>query len=52
MPCRKIKNIQLGVAFANHYYSGSYDDIGATLEGPAFKATLHVATQPYWGSHH
>ncbi|OAA76559.1 protein-tyrosine phosphatase [Akanthomyces lecanii RCEF 1005] len=51
-PCRKIKNIQLGVAFANHYYSGSYDDIGATLEGQAGKATLHVATQPYWGSHH
>lgn len=50
--CQKIKNIQLGVAFSNDYWSGSWDDIGATLKGPAGEATLHVATQPERGSHH
>ncbi|KAM3483117.1 hypothetical protein MY8738_003432 [Beauveria namnaoensis] len=49
--CQKIKNIQLGVAFSNDLWSGSWDDIGATLEGPAGKAILHVATQPERGSH-
>ncbi|KAK8142352.1 hypothetical protein G3M48_008895 [Beauveria asiatica] len=49
--CQKIKNIQLGVAFSNDLWSGSWDDIGATLEGPAGKAVLHVATQPERGSH-
>lgn len=51
VPCKKIKNIQLGVAFSNDLASGSWDDIGATLEGPAGNATLHVSTQPERGSH-
>ncbi|KAM3441002.1 hypothetical protein MY4824_001786 [Beauveria thailandica] len=52
LACKKIKNIELGVTFSNDYFSGSWDDIGATLEGPAGKATLHVATQPTRGDHY
>ncbi|OAA60746.1 protein-tyrosine phosphatase [Cordyceps fumosorosea ARSEF 2679] len=50
-PCQKIKNIMLGVAFSDSYSSGTYDDIGATLEGPAGQAVLHVKSEPYLGDH-
>ncbi|OAA42462.1 protein-tyrosine phosphatase [Beauveria brongniartii RCEF 3172] len=44
--CRTIKNIQLGLALSNDYYSGTWDRIGATLEGPAGKAILRLAKGP------
>ncbi|PMB64673.1 hypothetical protein BM221_009513 [Beauveria bassiana] len=47
--CRTIKNIQLGLALSNEYWSGTWDRIGATLEGPAGKAVLHLANGPSRG---
>ncbi|EJP68034.1 protein-tyrosine phosphatase [Beauveria bassiana ARSEF 2860] len=47
--CRTIKNIQLGLALSNDYWSGTWDRIGATLEGPAGKAVLHLANGPSRG---
>ncbi|OAA63217.1 protein-tyrosine phosphatase [Cordyceps fumosorosea ARSEF 2679] len=50
LPCRTIRNIRLIVSFANENYAGSWDDIGATLEGPAGKAVLKVHDEPSLGT--
>ncbi|KAM3512760.1 hypothetical protein MY11210_003634 [Beauveria gryllotalpidicola] len=47
--CRTIKNIQLGLALSDELWSGTWDRVGATLEGPAGKAILHLAEGPSRG---
>ncbi|KAM3506552.1 hypothetical protein MY10362_002307 [Beauveria mimosiformis] len=52
-PCKKIKDIEIGLTLASSFWSikgeGTNDDIGAILEGPAGKAELLLASKPWGG---
>ncbi|KAM3518984.1 hypothetical protein MY4038_009923 [Beauveria bassiana] len=52
-PCKKIKNIEIGFTLSSSWLSikgeGTKDDVVATLEGPAGKAELLLASQPSGG---
>jgi hypothetical protein len=50
-PCRKIKNMELYVALSADYWSGTYDRVAGTLQGPAGKATFSFADGPSRGTH-
>ncbi|KAM4060544.1 protein-tyrosine phosphatase [Hirsutella rhossiliensis] len=45
-PCAKLKNLEFGFKLSNDYWSGTYDRIGATLDGPAGKAVLAIKDEP------
>ena len=48
-PCRKIKNLEFGLKVSDVFTFGTWDNIGATLDGPAGSATLAVAEAPSRG---
>ncbi|KAK8932698.1 hypothetical protein H634G_07022 [Metarhizium anisopliae BRIP 53293] len=48
-PCRKIKDIEFGFTLSNDWWSGTKDDIGATISGPAGKAEFVITEQPSRG---
>ncbi|KAH0598398.1 hypothetical protein MHUMG1_03696 [Metarhizium humberi] len=48
-PCRKIKDIEFGFTLSNDWWSGTNDDIGATISGPAGKAEFVITEQPSRG---
>ncbi|PHH91990.1 hypothetical protein CDD83_9437 [Cordyceps sp. RAO-2017] len=45
-PCKKIKQLEFGLELSNDYWSGTYDRIGATLDGPAGQVSLPIADAP------
>ncbi|XP_044721517.1 pyridine nucleotide-disulfide oxidoreductase family protein [Hirsutella rhossiliensis] len=48
-PCQKIKKLEFGITLSDDFWSGTYDHIGAVLEGPAGQATLDIADKPERG---
>ncbi|KJZ75267.1 hypothetical protein HIM_05461 [Hirsutella minnesotensis 3608] len=48
--CRKVKNIEFDLALSNDYWSGTYDKVAGTLEGPAGKASFFFAEAPSRGT--
>ncbi|KAM4063849.1 protein-tyrosine phosphatase [Hirsutella rhossiliensis] len=49
-PCRKVKNIEFDLALSSDYWSGTYDKVAGTIEGPAGKADFFFAEAPARGT--
>ncbi|PHH63860.1 hypothetical protein CDD81_5417 [Ophiocordyceps australis] len=48
-PCQKIKDLEFGLALSSDYWSGSFDRVGAALDGPAGKVNIPLADAPSLG---
>ncbi|KAM4066471.1 heat-labile enterotoxin alpha chain domain-containing protein [Hirsutella rhossiliensis] len=44
--CDHIQDVEIGFKLSDDYFSGTYDRLGAILEGPAGKASLEIAEAP------
>lgn len=48
-PCKTIKNLEFGLKLSDDFMAGTYDNLGATLDGPAGSTTLAIAEAPSRG---